>query len=339
MSPYVTGFGAVAAAIAFGVGAPVAQGPRASSRPTHVVTQADFDGWKKDLSNWGRWGNDDQKGTLNLITPAKRRQAAALVKDGVAVSLARDAATEKDIDNAQPYEHVMVAIRDAVSTDRFAVSFHGYAHTHLDALAHHFLGGKMYNGFPRDEYVTKDGAVRGSIHNVKDGIFTRGILIDMPQLKGVPYLEPGTPIFVEDLEAWEKRAGLKIGAGDAVFIRTGRWVRRTRLGAWDVSRQAAGLDASVIPWLRQRDVALLGSESALSVAPNPPTAQITNPDDYLPVHNFVLVALGMPVFDNCQLDALSEVALAHRRWEFLLTATPLPLVKGTGSPINPMGVF
>jgi hypothetical protein len=340
MRALTAGSFAVAAAIAVGAAAARVERQSPADRSSHIVTQADLDRWKKDLSNWGRWGKDDQKGTLNLITPVKRRQAASLVKEGIAVSLARDAATDKDVDNAQPYEHAMVAVRDAVSTDRIAVSFHGYAHTHLDGLAHHFLDGKMYNGFSRDEYVTKDaGATKGSIHNVKEGIFTRGVLVDLPQLKGVPYLEPGTPVFVEDLEAWEKRAGVRISAGDAVFIRTGRWIRRARMGPWDVSQNAAGLDASVIPWLRQRDVALLGSESALSVAPNPSTTRITNPDDYLPVHNFVLVALGMPVLDNCQLDALSEAAAARHRWEFLVTATPLPLVRGTGSPINPTAVF
>jgi kynurenine formamidase len=198
----------------------------------------------------------------------------------------------------------------------------------------------MYNGFLRTEHVTMEGgATKGSIHNIKEGIFTRGILVDLPRLKGVPYLEPGTPIYVEDLEAWEKKAGIRISAGDAVFIRTGRWVRRAKVGPWNVGQSAAGLDASVIPWLRQRDIAVLGSEAALSVVPFPSTSQITNPDDYLPVHNFVLVALGMPLFDDCQLDGLAAAAAARNRWEFLLTAAPLPMVKGTGSPINPTALF
>ena len=307
---------------------------------SHVVTQADLDGWKTDLSNWGRWGADDERGTLNLITPEKRRQAATLVTEGFAVSLARDAATEQAVDNTRPYEHSMVSVRDAASADQISVAFHGYAHTHLDGLAHHFLNGRMYNGFERDRYVTmEDGATKGAIHNVKDGIFTRGILVDMPLLKGVPFLEPGTPIYAEDLEAWEEFAGVEISTGDAVFIRTGRWVRRERVGAWNPSVGAAGLDASVIPWLAERDVALLGSETALDVAPSPPTTTITDPDDYLPLHNFVLVALGMPVFDNCQLDALAEAAAERNRWEFLLTAAPLPMVRGTGSPINPIALF
>ena len=198
----------------------------------------------------------------------------------------------------------------------------------------------MYNGFAASEYVTmQGGAGKGAIINVKNGIFTRGILMDMPRLKGVPYLEPGTPVYVEDLEAWEKQAGIRVSPGDAVFIRTGRWERRAKLGPWNVGQQSAGLDASVLPWLKKRDVALLGSESALSVTPIPAGSHITNPDDYLPVHNFVLVALGMNLIDDCELGPVAEAAAARKRWEFLVTAAPLPIVKGTGSPINPTALF
>ena len=167
-----------------------------------TVTEAEYEQWKKDLSNWGRWGKDDQIGALNLITPSKRRQAAALVKEGFSVSLAADADTVKAVDNPNPYDHTMLAI----GSDRLAISYHGITHTHLDSLAHVNANGVFYNGYtPDQEAVMKQGHARNSIHNVKNGIFTRGVLIDIPRLKGVPYLEPGTPIYVEDLEAWEKR--------------------------------------------------------------------------------------------------------------------------------------
>lgn len=322
------------------LGAGLAGQASAPIQSRHPVSQADMDRWKKELSNWGRWGADDQRGTLNLITPGKRRQAAALVREGLAVSLARDAASEPAVDNNSPYEVTMNPVREAASTDRISVNFHGLAHTHLDALGHHFIGGKLYNGFSRDQYVTQEkGAMRGSIHNVKDGIFTRGILIDLPRLKGVPWLEPGTPIYVEDLEAWEKHAGVKVGPGDAIFVRTGRWARRAAQGAWNVGERAAGLDASVIPWLRQRDVALMGTEDAVDVLPFPVGTTITDPDDYRPVHNFVLVILGMNLIDDCDLERLAEAAAARQRWEFLVTAAPLPIINGTGSPINPTALF
>ena len=329
---WVAGSGSLLRGVTLPSGAPQAA-------PNHTVTQADMDRWKVELSNAGRWGKDDEKGTLNLITPAKRKEAAALVKEGFAVSLSHDVMTDKAIDNPQPFENTMVDVNNVRALDKIAVAFHGLSVSHMDALAHHYIHGKMYNGFPQSEYVTMEkGALKGSILNAKDGVFTRGILMDIPRLKGVEYLEPGTPIYVEDLEAWEKKAGVRVSAGDALFIRTGRWARRAKLGPSDIGVRA-GLDASVIPWLRQRDVAVLASEVSLSVLPFPPTTQITDADDYLPVHNFVIAALGAIVLDNLDLDALGEASAARKRWSFLVTMAPIALPHGTGSPINPTALF
>lgn len=326
--------------LAAGIGACLTIMSAQAAEPNHAVTQAQFDAWKKDLSNWGRWGKDDEKGTLNLITPEKRKQAAALVKDGVSISMARDADEEKSVDNSQPYEHAMNPINPAASSDRFSVSFHGYAHTHLDALGHHFLDGKLYNGFAQKEWVTVEGGARkGAITQTRDGILTRGVLVDIPRLKGVEYLEPGTAIYAEDIEAWEKMANVKIQPGDAVFIRTGRWTRRAKTGPWDIGKQSAGLDASVLPWIKARDIAIMGSESTPSVTPIPASTPITNPDDYLPVHNFVLVVFGMQLIDNCDLDALAKAAAERKRWTFMFSAAPLRIKNGTGSPINPIATF
>ena len=309
------------------------------SAPAPRVTRADIERWKTELSNWGRWGKDDQLGALNLITPAKRKQAAALVRDGVSVSLAHDAETEKAIDNPNPYERIMTSI----SIDRLAISFHGYIHTHLDSLAHSNDDGKFYNGYsPQEALVMKEGGhTRNSVYNLKNGVLTRGILMDIPRLKGVQYLEPGTHIYPEDLEAWEKKAGVKVSAGDALFVRTGRWVRRAKVGPWDVARSAAGLDASVIPWLRQRDVALLAGESPQDVVPQGEglSLSVKNPGSQLVVHGFALVYLGAQLIDNADLDALAEAAAARNRWEFMFTVAPLPLRGGTGSPANPIATF
>jgi kynurenine formamidase len=302
------------------------------SSPT-AVTPADYERWKKELSNWGRWGKDDQIGALNLITAAKRRQAAALVKEGFSVSLARDVDTEKAADNPQPYERSMLAI----GSDRFGVAFHGVAHTHLDSLAHIHYDGVFYNGYKPDEaaVMKRGGHERNSIINVKNGIFTRGVLIDLPRLRGVPYLEPDTPIYARDIEAWEKMAGVKVAAGDALFIRTGRWARRAALGPWDTSRNGKrpGPSVSMIPWLKQRDIALLGSDVPPSVAPSDLAGEPG------PVHDFALVTLGVHLFDNCDLEALAEAAAARKRWDFLLTVAPLPIRGGTGSPVNPIATF
>src|SRR3989442_11205865 len=314
----------VAAAV---VGTPRAQSGSASHK---VVTKEQFEQWKKEYSNWGRWGKDDQIGAVNLITPAKRKQAAALVKEGFSVSLALDADKVKAIDNPNPYEHRMTAI----GSDYVGVAAHGWAHTHLDSLAHVNYNGVFYNGYTPDPETVKreNGHARNSIHNLKNGIFTRGILVDIPRMKGVPYLEPGTPIYVEDIEAWEKQAGVKVGAGDALFVRTGVWPRRKVEGPWVRGRAGrdAGLDATVIPWLRKRDVAVLGSDHPQGVNPS----EVPNA-----IHDFALVSLGVHLFDNCDLEALAEAAAARKRWEFLLTVAPLPVRGATGSAVNPIATF
>ena len=195
------------------------------------MTPAQYEQWKKDLSNWGRWGKDDEIGALNLITPAKRKQAAALVQGRRSVSLARDPDTEKAVDNPNPYEHhdaghrrgpdgasPTTASRTRISTRSRTSTTTASSTTATSRIA--------------DEVVKANRHFKNSIHNLKNGIFTRGVLIDIPRLKGVPYLEPGTPIYVEDLEAWEKQAGVKVGPGDALFVRTGVWARRKALGPY-----------------------------------------------------------------------------------------------------------
>jgi kynurenine formamidase len=157
--------------------------------------------------------------------------------------------------------------------------------------------------------------------------------MDIPRLKGVPYLEPGTAIYPEDLEAWEKKAGLKIRSGDAVFINTGRWARRAAKGPWDIAKLSAGLHASCMPWFKARDIAFLGSDAASDVAPS----QVEGVSQ--PVHQLTLIAMGIPIFDNCDLEALSQAANQRKRWEFLLTASPLTIPGGTGSPLNPIATF
>ena len=312
---------------------------RGTSGGRREVTKADVERWKQELTNWGRWGPDDQIGTLNLITSEKRKQAASLVRDGISVSLARDAETEEAIDNPRPYQVTPLGI----SADEIRVSYHGFIHSHLDFLNHNFIGeGVTYNGYKPDSAVVAraGGHSRNTVHNAKDGILTRGILIDMARFQNVPYLEPGTAIYVEDLEAWEDETGLTVSPGDAVFIRTGRWARRAAVGPWDIANEAAGLHASVIPWLRQRDIALLGGESPQDVAPAGIDPAVTDNEDLgpRPLHRFALIYLGMPLFDNVDLEALGEVAASRKRWEFLLTAAPLP-TRGTGSPINPIATF
>ena len=308
----------------------------ASPQARVELTEEDIDRWMTELSNWGRWGEDDQLGAVNLITPEKRRQAAALVKEGVSVSLARPLDKEKGIDNPSPLEHVMIRNGvdhpDRSSADSYSIAYHGSAHTHLDALSHFYHRGEMYNGFSQQE-VTREGASKLDILTLRDGIFTRAILIDLPQLKGVPYLDAGTPIYPEDLEAWEKKTGLRVSSGDVVFVRTGRWVRRAAVGPFTSASGMAGLHASCAWWFRERDVAMVGTDAVTDVRPS----GIEGPG--FPLHRLLLVALGVHIFDNCDLEELAETATRLKRWDFLLTLAPMPVPGGTGSPVNPIATF
>jgi kynurenine formamidase len=312
-----------------------AQAPAQSASQRPLVAPAEYARWQKELSNWGRWGPNDEMGALNLITPAKRRAAAALVKDGVTVSLASNAATQKDVDVPCPAEWSMVSATPGAATDRIAYPcIHGAGATHIDSFAHIFFNGQMWNGYQVAAAVTKEGgASRNSVLNMKDGIVTRAVLYDIPRLKGVPYLDPGTRIYPDDLEAWERKAGVKVGAGDAMLLRWGRWARRKALGPWPIDEGAAGFDNSVIPWLKARDVSMIAWETP-GYVPQPPGDL-----PRLALHNFALTMLGIMLIDRADLDALSEAAAARSRWEVMISVAPLPIPNGTGSPVNPIAIF
>ncbi len=316
-----------------GIAAPLSGGgvsQESSIRP--LVTEAQFEAWQSSLSNWGRWGRDDELGTLNLITPAKRRAALALVKEGVPVSLSTNGFTEKAVDVPCPAEWAMTSTSESGATDRVAFPcIHGAASTHIDSLAHTFFRGKMWNGYDTSVLVTKErGAEKNSVLPMKNGIVTRGVLYDIARLKGVPYLAPGDRIFPEDLEAWEKKSGVKAGPGDALVLRWGRYGRRAKLGP---DEGAAGLDNSVLPWLKRRDIALLVWETA-GYTPQPAGDLPRNA-----VHNFIQAILGIHVLDRAGLEALSEATASRNRWEFMLTVNPLALPNATGSPVNPIAMF
>jgi kynurenine formamidase len=299
------------------------------------LTKADIDEMMTALSNWGRWGKEDQRGALNLITPQKRKQAAALVTDGVTISLAHPAIKE-EVESSPAFVHRMILPKEgqeiASAADEYAVRYHGFTQTHLDSLCHLIYKGKMYNGFSQKELTAK-GAGKLGVENIQNGIFTRCVLMDMPRHFSVRYLEAKRAIYPEDLEAWEKKAGVKVESGDAVLIRTGRWVRRELDGPWDIMKGSAGLHASCLPWLKKRDVAVVGSDLALDVMPS-------GVEGFeLPVHWVCVVAMGMPILDNCDLEKLSAEANARKRWVFLLTVAPLAVEGGTGSPVNPLAIY
>jgi kynurenine formamidase len=297
------------------------------------MTPADVLAFHQSLSNWCRWGERDQLGALNLIGAKQRAAAARLVRSGRSVGCARPLPTEPAADNPSPVVHLMTGTAtEHYGGDYFAVASHGFATSHIDALCHIFHRGALYNGYPI-ERVTAHGALELGIHELRDGIVSRGVLLDVPRARGVDFLEPGEPIHVEDLERAEKQAELRVAEGDVLLVRTGRWTCREVRGAWDSRTLLAGLDASCLPWLHGRGVAALGSDGVSDVLPSGVEGMM------LPVHTVAIVAMGLHLLDNLSLDALAAACVEERRWEFMLTVAPLVLKRGTASPVNPIALF
>ena len=309
-----------------------AQGAKAPAS-RQILTRTQFDEIFKQVSNWGRWGKDDQLGTLNLITPAVRLEATKQVRSGVSVSLARDLNTEKAIDNPDPFRDSMnLGVDGKFNMDTYTVNFHGFAFSHIDALSHTYYDGHLYNGFP-DSSITASGATVLDTALYRDGILTRGVLVDIPWLRGLPYLEANAFITGADLDAWEAKTGVHIHSGDAVAIRTGRWARRDAKGPWDISAASAGLDPSAIVWLRKRDVAVLIGDAAHDAIPS----AVEGVD--FPIHVLAITAMGMPLADQCNLEDVAKEAQKLHRHTFMLTIAPPRIKGGTGALANPIATF
>jgi kynurenine formamidase len=218
------------------------------------------------------------------------------------------------------------------AVDSISVSFHGNNTTHFDALSHFIYNGHIYNGFPAAS-ITGWGAEKNDVMPFKNGLVTRGVLIDWPRYKNVPYMGDDEAIYAEDLEAWEKKTGVKIESGDCVLVRTGRWQRVAEKGPLNLNVAAPGLYASCAKWLKERDIALLGCDAVQDVRPS----RVEGVNQ--PIHQMFLVAVGTPLFDNCDLEAAGAQAAKLRRSTFCMTVAPLRVPGATGSPFNPLAIF
>ena len=310
----------------------------AQASPARLSTD-EFQALFERCSNWGRWGPDDERGTLNLITPEHCVRAAGLVREGHTVSCAWPINTAADVDNIFPATHLMMRAGDVVETwptrstaDYLALAPHGMTHSHLDALCHFSWQGKMYNDRPVS-LVTSMGALANAITIGQDGIVGRGVLLDLPAAQGVEWLEPGTAIVPADLEAAEAAAGLRVEAGDILLVRTGRHRRRQQVGPWDSRSLLAGLHTDCAPWLRERGIALLGFDGVSDAFPHAVEGV------GLPIHTLTLVAMGMQLLDNQNLEELAAACAERWRWAFLLAIGPLRIERGTASATNPIAVF
>ncbi len=307
------------------------------SRGWPVPAQGDLDTMYRSLSNWGRWGPDDQRGTLNFITPERRRAAAAYVRRGVAVSLAHDLATTASPENPSPVHHHMLAAGDArdsngiegyeAARDYCGLDVHGLSTTHVDALSHMFVDGQMFGGRPASD-VRSDGARANTVMSMADGVVGRGVLLDVPRALGCDYLDAGELVTVADLEAAQSAEGTVVGSGDVLLVRWGRQARRAAAPGF------SGLHAECLPWLHAREVAVLGSDGISDPMPFAGT-----PGWPFPVHQIGITAMGLHLIDNMALDRLAAACADEGRWEFLFTMAPLRLERATGCPVNPIAVL
>ena len=303
------------------------------------VSAAEFSALFQEVSNWGRWGDDDELGTLNELGADEVVGAAGLVRTGERVTLSLAMDTEKRIDNPNPAVHRMMQLHDTdvgsglrFATDYVGADYHHDAHTHIDALCHVAFEGSLYNGRTAGEY-TRDGAAAYTIEVVKDGLVGRGVLLDIPRLRGVPWLEPGDHVFADDLQAAERAQEVTFGKGDILLVRTGHARRLHELGPWDTAQRKAGLHPTTMLLLAERRIAALGSDG------NSDTAPSTTEGVGFPVHALALNAMGLPLLDYLQFEDLAPACERSGRWHFLFVGIPLRIVGGTGSPLNPIAIF
>jgi len=283
------------------------------------------------------WGPDDRRGALNYLGPAQIQAAAGEVRLGRTVSLAAPIEDRVSADNPDPAQHRMVQAPGGAdglefAADRIAMNIHGNADSHIDALCHVAFDGTLYNGVP-DSAVTAAGALELSIAVAADGIAGRGVLLDVPRLRGVPWLEPGDHVTPDDIVAAERDQGVRIDRGDILLVRVGHRLRRRERGPWDAAATRAGLHPSVLPLLAERRIAVLGSDSNNDTAPS-----VADGVEF-PVHVLAINALGLMLLDYLEFDQLVPLCEEAGRWSFQCVIAPLRLPTGTGSPVNPIAIL
>jgi kynurenine formamidase len=333
---------------------------------TDRVSAASFEALFAEVSHWDGDGDEDlaDRSALRHLTPERVAAAASLVRDGRTVSLGRRLDTHLSADNPQPAVHVMTQVPDSLEppdagaatnlgrdrdTDshrgsaqdrpgvRFAkdyvgVDYHNDTHSHLDALCHVAFRGRLFGG-TTGRAVNSYGAEYGTVELLSAGLVGRGVLLDIPSARGVPWLEPGDSVVPGDLDVAERLEQVRVGAGDVLLVRTGHARRLTELGPWETSRAKAGLHPDTATFMARRNITALGSDG------NSDTAPSTTEGVGFPIHVLAINAIGIHLLDYLQLEELAACCHALGRWEFLFVAAPLRIPGGTGSPVNPIAIF
>jgi len=295
--------------------------------------------------NWGRWGDDDQLGTLNYVTPQKIIEASKLVKQGKVISLAipfDDKGPQTgSFGRFNPIHFMLqdggdisIGAQDHLPTIQYtddAVTMPLQCATQWDALAHIMYQGQMYNGYPASE-VNSTGAKKNGMENATDKIVSRGVLLDIPRFKGKQWLEPGEAIYPADLDGAADMGKVSIGTGDIVMIRTGQIGQVRAEASWGEysGGSAPGLGVDCATWICEKEIAGYATDTwGTEVIPN------ETPDIFQPLHMILIVHAGMLVGEIFDLEGLADDCANDRVYEFMFVAPPLPITGAVGSPINP----
>ncbi len=310
------------------------------------VSVAEFEEIFESVKNWGRWGPDDQLGTLNLITPERVREAAALVRSGRRVSMAIAVNRVSGPDNPMQATLFLVQGHDVpvdgskvrFGLDWLGMAAHGDCHTHVDALCHISYDGLTYNGRPALDVLRSTGATEQDIAVYNSGVVGRGVLLDIPKLRGVKWLEPGDVVTRAELERCARAQSVDVREGDILVLRTGHHRRRLELGPWDNSpppagEGKAGLHVDTIPWMHEKGIAAFLPDGDGEAVPS-----VVDGITY-PIHPLQVVAMGMLVSDSLQFEELVQACEEEGRQEFMVVGLPLRVTGATGSPWNPIAIF
>ncbi len=292
------------------------------------------------VRTWGRWGAGDELGALNRLTADRVAAAARLAQSGRVVSLSLPVSTTSTLDSPTPADfHMTQQHEDEVglgpigfAKDFIGVDYHTDGHSHIDALCHVAYEGLLYNGVQADS-VSSEGAAAEGIELIKDGLVGRGVLLDIPGARGVPWLEPGEHILPQDVLEAERRQGVSVQEGDILLVRTGHVRRLEEHGPWHTPEHKAGMHPTTMPLLAERGIAAMGSDGNSDTAPSS-TAGVA-----FPIHVLALNAMGILLLDYLQLEDLRDACRTAGRWEFLCLTAPLRMPGATGSPVNPLAIL
>ncbi|MDR0345539.1 MAG: cyclase family protein [Nocardiopsaceae bacterium] len=304
--------------------------------------------------NWGRWGPGDQRGTLNHVTADSIIAAAGLVRSGRVISMALpfdEAGPQNGRFNRFNPIHLMTRSGADVMAGTAVRDFYGGNDRHFrgtddlvimplqsgtqwDSLAHVVFEDRIYNGYGADQ-VTSRGALRNAVSNASGGMVGRGVLLDIPASRGVRWLEPGTAIGADDLQRAAGQAGVTVGRGDFLFVRTGAMARARDAGSWGdyAGGPSPGLGLQSVDWIADREVAAVATDTwGMEVLPN------ETPDVFQPLHIVFIVHMGLWIGEIYDLDPLATDCAGDGVYEFFFCGPPLPFSRAVGSPVNPIAV-